>query len=139
MRVILDTNIVLSGLISPVGWPATLLEAWLDRRFALISHDIQLAELRDVSRREKIRALVKASEMGRIINQIRLIATMPDTLPPVERSRDPKDDFLLALCDAGAADWLVTGDKSDLLPLARHGGTRIVTAAGFAATLGLIR
>lgn len=86
MRVILDTNIVLSGLISPAGWPAKLLEAWLDRRFTLISHDIQLAELRDVSRREKIRALVKASEMGRIINQIRLIATMPDTLPPVARS-----------------------------------------------------
>jgi len=136
MRVILDTNILLSGLISPAGRPAALIEAWLDRRFSLVSHDIQLTELRDVGRREKIRALVKASELGRMINQIRLIADMPDTLPRVERSPDPRDDFLLALCDAGAVDWLVTGDKNDLLALARHGNARIVTAAKFSEILG---
>lgn len=136
MRVILDTNILLSGLISSAGWPATLIEAWLDRRFTLVSHEIQLAELRDVGRRDKIRALVKPSELGRMINQLRLLASMPDALPRVQRSPDPRDDFLLALCEAGPADWLITGDKNDLLALGRHKGARIATAADFAGVVG---
>jgi predicted nucleic acid-binding protein len=48
------------------------------------------------------------------------------------RSPDPNDDFLLAAAEAGHADYLVTGDKSGLLALLRHEGTRIVTAASFA-------
>lgn len=55
--------------------------------------------------------------------------------PRVERSPDPTGDFLLALSEAGKADYLVTGDKSGLLSLARHEGTRIVTAREFAARL----
>ena len=69
------------------------------------------------------------------MNQIKLVAEMPKTLPDVERSADPRDDFLLALCEAARADWLVTGDKNDLLALKRHGQSRIVTAAQFAREL----
>jgi putative PIN family toxin of toxin-antitoxin system len=137
VRVILDTNILLSGLIAPGGLPARLIDAWLDRRFTLISHPLQLDEFRAVSRREKIRALVRASEAGRLVNQIAALADMPERLPPVERSRDPRDDFLLALCEAGTADRLVTGDKNDLLALKRHGAATIVTAAVFATELGV--
>ena len=60
---------------------------------------------------------------------------MPDALPYVRRSPDPRDDFLLGLCEAGRADWLVTGDKADLLALKRHRSTRIVTAAAMATEL----
>lgn len=137
MRVILDTNILLSGIISPAGVPAQLLEAWLERRFTLVSHAIQLDELRDVSRRDKIKALVKPAIVGRIVNQIALIAEMPVKLPLVERSRDPRDDFLFALCEAGRADWLITGDKADVLALGRHKATRIETASHFAEHLGM--
>ena len=137
MRVILDTNILLSGLISPAGIPARLIDAWLDRKFALVSHALQLDELREVTRRDKIRALVRPFEAGRLVNQIAAIADMPERLPPVERSRDPRDDFLLALCEAGKVDWLVTGDKDDLLALVRHAETAIVTAALFAREQGI--
>lgn len=137
MRVILDTNILLSGLIAPGGLPVRLIDAWLDRRFTLISHPLQLDEFRAVSRREKIRALVRASEAGRLVNQIAALADMPERLPPVERSRDPRDDFLLALCEAGTADRLVTGDKDDLLALKRHGAATIVTVAAFATEQGI--
>jgi len=139
VRVILDTNILLSGLISPGGTPAHLIEAWLDRRFVLVSHELQLAELREVSRRDKIRSLIRPSEAGRLINQITVVADMPAVLPDVERSPDPRDDFLLGLCEAGNADWLVTGDKNDLLALGKHGGTNIVTANHVAEILGIRR
>ena len=137
MRVILDTNIFVSALISTSGPPARLVDAWADGSFILVSHPIQLAELREVTRRGKVRTLIRAATAGRLVNQIGRLADMPATLPPVERSPDPRDDFLLALCEAGGADWLATGDKADLLALERHGGTRIVTAARLAAELGL--
>jgi hypothetical protein len=68
-----------------------------------------------------------------LINADRLIAETIDPLPRVERSYDPAHDFLLALAEVGKADYLVTGDKSGLLPLDRHKGTQIVSARDFAA------
>lgn len=52
----------------------------------------------------------------------------------VERSPDPTDGFLPALSEAGKADYLVTGDKSGLLALARYPATRIVSTRYFAAS-----
>ncbi len=135
MRVVLDSNIFLSGLISPRGLPAQLIDAWRNRRFTLVSHPIQLEELRDVTRREKVRQLIRPADAGRLVNQISEVAEMHDQLPSVVRSPDPRDDFLLALCEAAMVDWLVTGDKNDLLALRRHGTTQIVTAARLAAIL----
>ena len=54
-------------------------------------------------------------------------------LPPVKRSPDPNDDFLLAMAEAGKADYLVTGDKRGLLSLHRHKATRIISAVDFGA------
>jgi predicted nucleic acid-binding protein len=53
----------------------------------------------------------------------------------VKRSPDPDDNFLLALAEAGNADYLVTGDKSGLPSLASHKSTRIITARDFASLL----
>lgn len=137
MRVVLDTNILVSALLRADSAPAVLVEAWLDRRYVLISHAIQMDEYRAVTRRPKIQALIKPADAGRLANQMLRIAEHPASLPPVQRSPDPRDDFLLGLCEAGQADRLVTGDKDDLLALGRHGGARIVTARAFAAELGL--
>jgi predicted nucleic acid-binding protein len=52
-------------------------------------------------------------------------------LPQVRRSADPDDDFLLALAEAGAADYLVTGDNGGLLTLKKHKRTQIITARQF--------
>lgn len=61
---------------------------------------------------------------------------MIDRLPLVRRSADTFDDFLLALCEVGRADYLVTGDKAGLLALGTHGGTTILTARAFLDRLG---
>lgn len=138
MRVILDTNILVSALISPRGAPAKLVRAWsAGNRFTLLSHALQLDELRNVTRRKAIRSLIHPAEAGRLVNELALLAEMPLRLPDIARSSDPEDDFLLAVCEAGRADRLVTGDKADLLALRRHGPTLIVTAAELAAELGV--
>jgi predicted nucleic acid-binding protein len=51
----------------------------------------------------------------------------------VIRSPNPTDDFLLAMSEAGKADYLVTGDKGGLLALDCHKATRIISANDFAA------
>ena len=137
MRVILDTNILISALIASRSSSARLVNAWLDGRFTLVSHALQIEEFREVSRREKIKALIRPSRAGRLLNCIAATAEMPARLPPVERSRDPRDDFLLALCEAGGVDRLVTGDKDDLLILQRHSGAAIVTATALATELDI--
>jgi len=81
--------------------------------------------------------LIKPHKAGRLVNQIRKLAEDVVTLPLVQRSPDPEDDFLLALAEAGQADYLVTGDKSGLLTLGTHKVTRIVSAREFAALLDL--
>lgn len=70
-----------------------------------------------------------------MVNDLRRLAVMIDTLPSVSRSSDPADDYLLALCEAARADYLVTGDKSHLLALKSHRGTRIVSARTLANKL----
>ena len=82
-------------------------------------------------RRPRIRALIRPPEAGRLVNQIRALAEPVTGLPPTRRSDDPADDFLLAMSEAGQADYLVTGDKARLLALRRHHVTRILTARLF--------
>ena len=135
MRVILDTNILLSALIRRESVPGRILDAWFDDRFVLLTHDLQLQELREVTRRPRIRDLIRPPYAGRLVNQIRANAELITDLPPTRRSSDPADDFLLAIGDAGRADYLVTGDKAGLLALGRHHAMVILTARAFLDTL----
>jgi hypothetical protein len=79
-----------------------------------------------------IAARIRPYKVGRLVNDLKELAENIGPLPRVERSPDPTDDFLLALSEEGKADYLVTGDKSGLLSLARHAGTRIISASEFA-------
>jgi hypothetical protein len=133
MRAVLDTNIIVSALIAPAGKPAAIIDAWLDGKFTLLTCAAHVDELRSTLQKPRVADLIKPYKGGRLVNQIKKLAETIDPLPRVERSSDPADDFLLALAEAGKADYLVTGDKSGLLALDRHKGTQIVSARDFAA------
>jgi hypothetical protein len=66
-------------------------------------------------------------------------ATQPclQALPSVELSPDPGDNPILATAIAGAADYLVVGDKRDLLALGKVEVVRIITARRLAELLGV--
>jgi putative PIN family toxin of toxin-antitoxin system len=135
MRVVLDTNIFVSALIAPAGKTAAIIDAWRDRKFALLTCATQIDELRVTLQKPRVGEIVKAHKAGYLINQINKLAEDIDPLPHVKRSPDPADDFLLALSEAGKADYLVTGDESGLLALHHHKGTQIVSARDFFALL----
>ena|ERR1700676_91730 len=131
MRVVLDTNILVSALIAPAGYPAAIYNAWEYDRFMLLTCAEHIAEVRATLRKPSIAVLIEPYKAGRLINQIKKLAANIVNLPQVRRSVHPDDDFLLAPAEAGAADYLVTGDKSGLLNLKKHKRTQIITARQF--------
>ena len=131
MRLIIDTNILVSALLAATSLPAQLVMLWRDGRFDLLTTADQLDELMRVTRYPKIRERLAPALAGRLVNDLRGLAIKVDTLPIVEVSSDPDDNYLLALAAAGAADFLVTGDKRDLLGLAVYEGTKILTVRNF--------
>lgn len=135
MRVVLDTNILVSALMVESGVPGRIHAAWLDGAFTLLISPEQLTELRSTFRKPKVAVRLRPREIGRLINNLGSRAEMLDRLPRVTRSSDPDDNYLLAMAEAGDADFLVTGDKSGLLSLTRHEGTRILSAREFALIL----
>lgn len=135
MRVVLDTNLFVSALLVRSGHPVTIYRAWLEGRFTLLICAEQLEELGTTLRKPTIAERIKPYGAGRIINQLRKLGEDIGRLPLIRRSPDPNDDFLLAMCEAGTADYLVTGDKRGLLVLRRHGATHIVSARQFVARL----
>jgi putative PIN family toxin of toxin-antitoxin system len=136
MRVVLDTNILVSSLLVQLGYPGAIYRAWHEGQFTLLTCEEQLDELRATLHKPALAKRIKPYKTGRLVNEIRELAETIASLPRVKRSPDPTDDYLLALCDAGKADYLVTGDKSGLLSLTRHKSTRMISASSFAALFG---
>lgn len=136
MRVVLDTNVLLSALLSPHGWPDTIYRAWQKDRFDLVTSATQIDELRRASRYPKFKAVLQPHRVGTMVNNMRR-SIMLDVLPPLPEGievNDPNDSFLLAMALAGEADYLVTGDqRAGLLQQGSLGRTRIVTPATFCA------
>lgn len=120
------------------GIPNQLRLAWRDRLFTLVTSDEQLEEFRRVTRYPQIKARIDSSAAGTLYNELHHLAVVLRDLPQVDVSPDPGDNFLLAMAQAGEADFLVTGDKKDVLSLKTFGTTRIVTARQMLGKLGRI-
>lgn len=130
MLVVLDSNVLISALISTGSPPDRIYRAWREKRFTLVTSKDQLAELRRASRYPRLRKLVPPREFGALINQLHG-ALVLNKLPRVHVSRDADDDYLLAMAAEAGADFLVTGDAKGLLRLKRFGRTRILGPSSF--------
>lgn len=131
MRVVLDTNILFSALISPHGAPDLIYRAWRTARFELVTSQVQLEEIRRASHYPKLQAVLQPTKVGVMINNLQR-AIVLETLSAPHETDDPDDAFLLAMAEAGKADFLVTGDRrAGLLQRGHLGRTRILTPAAF--------
>jgi len=135
MRVVLDTGILIAALITKNTPPDLIYQAWRKKKFELITSEWQLSEFRRVSRYPKLRKYLIPSEAGNMINGLRYQALVLTDLPTLEVSQDPDDNPVLAMAVAGEADFLVSGDKRDLLALKIIEKTKIVTARNFLTEL----
>jgi putative PIN family toxin of toxin-antitoxin system len=130
MRVVLDTNVLLSGLLWH-GPPHTLIERVREGTLFLVSSPALLAELGEVIARPQFAAIVARSNTSpeHSLAELRALAEVIEPAPlatPV--CRDPDDDAVLALAIAARADLIVSGDR-DLLDLQRFQDIAILTPA----------
>lgn len=130
MLVVLDSNVLISALISTGSPPDRIYRAWREKRFTLVTSKDQLAELRRASRYPKLRKVVPSREFGTLINRLHGARTL-GKLPRIDFSQDAADNYLLAMAAAAGADFLVTGDTKGLLRFKRFGRTRILTPSSF--------
>lgn len=130
MRIVIDTNLLVSAIISS-GPPRRLLDAVRAGEHELCTTEILLAELLDVMRRSKFATRLAQAGLTpeAIVEDIRKLSTMvaPLSTPRVVPT-DPDDDHVLAAAVYGAADLIISGDRRDLLPLGSHLGIAIVDA-----------
>ena len=135
MRIVLDTDILIAALITRDTPPDKIYQAWRKRRFELVTSEWQLEEFRRVSHYPKLRKYLQPIEAGNLVNGLRHQARLLDDFPDVELSADPDDNPLLAMAIADEVDYLVSGDKRDVLALKKVGKARIITARRFLTIL----
>lgn len=130
MRAVIDTNVLLSGLLWR-GPAHALLEQVRNGSVTFLSSPELLAELADVLARPKFDAILSRSNSSReqMLAQVLQLAELTDP-PPLAQPvcRDPDDDAVLALAIAALADVIVTGDD-DLLSLTCFGNIPILNPA----------
>ena len=127
MRVVLDTNVLVSALIAREGPSGCLLAAVKRGDIAMVTSDYQIQELRDVLSRDRVRRYVQPGEATALLYSLDSISSVISDLPDLALSPDPKDNPILATATAGRADLVVSGDKSDMLALRQVEGVPIVT------------
>ena len=129
VRLVLDTNTVISGLLWDNA-PSRLLDAALEGRIALFTSHALLFELGDVLPRAKFVKRVAASQLTieQLITRYAVLAQTiePALISPV--SIDPDDDHVLACAIGANVDFIVSGD-ADLLNLKQHQSIPIIKAA----------
>ena len=130
MRFVLDTNLLVSGVIA-TGLPRRLIDGAKAGEFELCTSEVLLAELLDVLSRGKFAARLAQTGLSPqgIVNDLRQLAVVvtPLGVPRVVPT-DPDDDHVIAAALAGQADFIASGDKRDLLPMGSFQGIPIITA-----------
>lgn len=133
MRVVLDTNILFSALISPHGKPDVIYRAWRFGCFEIVTSQLQLDEIRRASRYPKFRNILQPAKVGTMVNNLQH-ALVLEELPITVEADDPDDAFLLTMAMVSDADYLVTGDRrAGHLQREYIERTRIVTPIMFCA------
>jgi putative PIN family toxin of toxin-antitoxin system len=138
LRVVIDTNVIVSGILSHKGAPVEVLNAWRERRFLLLSSSAIVAEVRTVLQYPRIYKKYHPSDDDieqaiTLLEQDALLvagdANVAGSVPD-----DPKDEMFLACALDGQADVVVSGDHY-LLDLGVFREIPIITARQFLAQL----
>ena len=134
MRVVLDTNVWLSGLLWG-GVPTQILQLIEQRQLKAIASEEILNELRQTLDRPKLQK--RLNQLGIATNTIMLavgqIVTIVSTEPiQIDNLRDPKDAVIIAAAIAGEAEFIISGDQ-DLLVLEQISGILILSPRDFIA------
>lgn len=130
-RLVLDTNIVVAGLLWN-GPPRRLIELAIEGEvIELFSSPMLLDELTHTLGKSKFTARIESFGTSRaaLVAQFTALVSLvaPVSVPRVVAD-DADDDHVIAAAVAARADLIITGDRKHLLPIGTHQGIAIVTA-----------
>ena len=133
IRAVIDTNILVSGVISPKGAPRKILDLAKNEVFKVVTSVSINHEILNVLHREYI--YNKYSLTEEIIDDISVFLYMgtlltEDQYAIAKVKKDPEDNKFVACALEGDADYIVSGDDH-LLSLKHYQGIQIVNANGF--------
>jgi uncharacterized protein len=123
-RVVLDTNVVLSGLLFPGAIPSLALLKAQNSHF--LGSDATMLEIVEVMNRPRFDRYLERSLRQQLVAEYLNACEAVPILFPIRACRDPKDDKFLEVAVHGRADAIVTGD-ADLLDLNPFRGIAILT------------
>jgi putative PIN family toxin of toxin-antitoxin system len=134
LRVVIDTNVFVSSVLSRKGVRSEVLDDWRAGKYLLITSPGIIAEIRRVLQKlridkkyaigeEEIEQLIKLLEKDGVV--IPALYGVKGIIP-----QDPEDEKFLTCALGGGADFIVTGDRH-LLTLKEYGGIPIVTVRDF--------
>ncbi|MGD0939364.1 MAG: putative toxin-antitoxin system toxin component, PIN family [Terracidiphilus sp.] len=127
-RLVIDTNVVLSGLLFPGSTSSrALLRA---QSGEVLASDATLLELVEVMSRARFDRYVELSIRQRLVAEFANACETLQIVAPIRACRDPKDDKFLEVAVHGRAELIVTGDE-DLLVLNPFRGIAILTPAQY--------
>jgi putative PIN family toxin of toxin-antitoxin system len=132
VRVVVDTNILISAVIRPLGTVGLVLRHLRDGHYILIYSEPILTEIVDVLNRPTIRDKYGLTQAD-IETIIGLVLLRGEVIIPKRRitvCRDPKDNMILEAAIDGSADMIISGDQ-DLLSMRTFEGIAILTPAEF--------
>jgi hypothetical protein len=134
LRVVLDTNTLVSGLLSRSSPPAQVLKAWCERRFLLLCFPAILDEIQRVLHYPRIqqRYSLSDAEIEEVIELIEENAViLPGNSPfSIQLPADPDDEMFLVYALEGEAQGIISGDHH-LLELGAFQNISILTARQF--------
>lgn len=109
MRIVLDTNVIVSALLNPSGAPAAVLNMLLRESVTLLLDNRILFEYSDVLRRNKFRFPTYAIDV--LLDFIRAFAQFVVAAPTAIKLQDEDDRPFYEVALSGGADYLVTGNR----------------------------
>lgn len=137
MQVVLDTNVVISGLGRATSPPGQILQLWRRGAIELITSHELVAEYRIALGYPKVQAFLNLSDaevdealLSLEVADIQVDIGVPERAVPA----DPDDDIVVATAIAGEADFIVSGDRH-LLDYGAFQGIKVITPAFFLALL----
>lgn len=132
MRVVLDTNVIVSGLNFP-GNERNVLDLARRGRFELYLSPFILREVAGVLRRKFAWSAERSNQAIKVLKDAAVLVE-PSSQPGV-LDRNHPDNLILACAEEVSADYLVTGDRRHLLPLGSHRTTKILNSPQFLTVL----
>src|SRR6266849_10649496 len=127
LRLVIDTNIVVSAALKPDGLQRTVLLLAITRPARLYVSDVIIAEYREVLSRPDLK--IRRGLRLQLLQLIKSHSQLVSPTRPLQVAKDPADDKFLECADAARADYLVTGNQRHFPKFWKK--TKVITSREF--------